>query len=274
MQTTRTALPPIDWSSPTFWGLIVIHAVGIVSLPLALVGILSVSWQMWVFATALAIGRGAIGIGAGYHRYFAHPTYKFVRWPRLSQFLVAVIGSSAGQGGVIWWSGMHRDHHHFTDKPGDPHSPKLYGYWWAHMGWLFRKRTPPISNTKDLTRYRELVWLEKWHFIFPLALAIACFVFGGVSGLLIGFFLSTTIVYQATFCVNSAAHSSGEEENTSRNIWWMSLFAPIGEQWHRNHHRKPNSPRSGEQWWQLDLSYNWLQLLHLIGHIKLKHAPS
>lgn len=272
MQTFLAVKPPIDWSSPTLWGLLGIHAAGLAGLALVCCGLLEVSSEVWAVAAFLAIGRG-VAIGAGYHRYFAHRTYKLVRWKRATQLLMAMAGSSAAQGGVIWWAGVHRDHHRFTDEEGDPHSPKLGGYWWAHMGWMFAKKFVYQSNTSDLSRYPELRWMEKWHWLFPVALALACLLAGGLSGLLIGFFLSTTLLYQSTFLVNSACHSSEDEKDTSRNCWWMSFLMPVGEQWHANHHKSPWSARSGEKWWQVDLSFYWLALLHWIGHIQLKPAP-
>jgi stearoyl-CoA desaturase (delta-9 desaturase) len=51
------------------------------------------------------------------------------------------------QGDVISWAAIHRRHHAFTDRPGDPHSPYRYGTGTAgqlrclvhaNIGWLFR----------------------------------------------------------------------------------------------------------------------------------------
>lgn len=270
---SKKSLPPIAWNSPTLWGLLIIHLVGFSGLVLAAVGVIKVNTTIWIAAFVLAVFRG-LAIGAGYHRYFAHRTFKFTRWERLSQFLLAAWGSSAAQGGVIYWSGTHRDHHRFTDQEGDPHSPKLHGYWWAHMGWMFRKQHVVASNVSDLTRYPELVWMQKWHFLFPALLALICWLWLGVAGVLIVFGVGTVLLYQATFLVNSAAHSTKNAKDTSRNIWWMTLFMPVGEAWHANHHRAPNSARSGEKWWQVDLSYNLLQLLALLRHIRFNRAST
>src|SRR5687768_13777663 len=59
-------------------------------------------------------------ITAGYHRYFAHRSY---RMSRPMQFLMAVGGTSAAQKGPLWWAGNHRDHHRFADTEQDTHSP-------------------------------------------------------------------------------------------------------------------------------------------------------
>src|SRR3989337_595128 len=60
------------------------------------------------------------GVTAGYHRYFSHRSFKCTRW---FQFVLAFLGSSAAQKGVIWWAGHHRDHHRYSDMPEDIHSP-------------------------------------------------------------------------------------------------------------------------------------------------------
>src|SRR5438105_3327352 len=104
-----------------------------------------------------------IGIDVGYHRHFTHGAFKTTTPIRV---LLAILGSMAFQGPVIWWVATHRRHHQMSDQPGDPHSPYRYGgrkyaqlrgLWHAHMGWLFDSacvRAPGWTRyAKDL--YRE-----------------------------------------------------------------------------------------------------------------------
>src|SRR5690349_7619785 len=56
------------------------------------------------------------GITAGFHRYFAHRTYKT---SRVFQFVLACLGCSALQKGPLWWAGHHRHHHRYSDTPQD-----------------------------------------------------------------------------------------------------------------------------------------------------------
>src|SRR5690606_6302562 len=74
----------------------------------------------WLVCFALYAVR-MFGITAGYHRYFSHRTYKL---GRVTQFLMACLGSSSAQKGVLWWAGHHRHHHKFSDMEEDIHSPK------------------------------------------------------------------------------------------------------------------------------------------------------
>src|SRR5262245_25631796 len=73
---------------------------------------------------------------AGYHRYFAHRTYKT---NRVFQFIIAFIGGAAAQKGALWWAGHHRHHHKYSDQDDDIHSPTKRGFWWSHCGWILCK---------------------------------------------------------------------------------------------------------------------------------------
>ncbi|MBY0398727.1 acyl-CoA desaturase, partial [Myxococcota bacterium] len=84
------------------------------------------------------------GITAGYHRYFSHRAFKT---SRAFQFVLALLGCAATQKGPLWWASHHRRHHAFSDQPGDTHSPRE-GFWWAHQGWIFDRR----SSATELAR--------------------------------------------------------------------------------------------------------------------------
>ncbi|MGB1581179.1 MAG: hypothetical protein ACPHER_06700 [Nevskiales bacterium] len=48
------------------------------------------------------------GLTAGYHRYFAHKSY---RAGRGFQFVLAFLGGASLQRGALWWAAKHREHH-------------------------------------------------------------------------------------------------------------------------------------------------------------------
>jgi stearoyl-CoA desaturase (delta-9 desaturase) len=234
-----------------------------------------VSWVALYTCLALYLVR-MIGITAGYHRYFSHRTY---RTSRLFQFLLALLGTSAGQQGPLWWAAHHRYHHKFADTEDDVHSPTLQGFWWSHMGWIL---APENQKTRydlvpDLIRFRELRFLDKFYFIPPLLLAISLWVIGaglshylpawGTSGFQLvvwGFFVGTVLLYHCTFSVNSVTHIFGrrrfETRDNSRNCWPVALIT-MGEGWHNNHHYCPSSERHGFRWWEIDISHYVLKLL-------------
>ena len=66
-----------------------------------------------------------------------------------------------------------------------------------------------LTKISDLACYPELMWLHKYELVPPFVLALLCYAIGGWSGLVVGFFWSTVLVYHATFCINSLAHVRG-----------------------------------------------------------------
>jgi stearoyl-CoA desaturase (delta-9 desaturase) len=102
-------------------------------------------------------------------------------------------------------------------------------------------------------------------------------VIGGWSGLVVGFFLSTVLVYHATFCINSLAHVHGRTRyvtgDDSRNNWLLALFT-MGEGWHNNHHAYQSSVRQGFRWWEIDATFYILKALSWLGLVwDLKTPP-
>jgi len=214
-------------------------------------------------------------ITAGYHRYFSHKSY---RLNRVSQFLLAFGGTMASQKGPLWWAAHHRNHHRFSDTARDVHSPKR-GFWWSHVGWILcdKYNQADMSQIRDFAKYPEIRFINKHDWIGPWTLAVACFLIGGWSGLVIGFFLSTVVLWHTTFTVNSVAHVMGrrayETDDTSRNTLLVAL-ATGGEGWHNNHHRYPWSARQGFRWWQIDMTYYVLRALSWVGIVRdLRPVP-
>jgi stearoyl-CoA desaturase (Delta-9 desaturase) len=229
-------------------------------------------------AVLLCVGTYAIrvfGITAGYHRYFAHKSFKT---SRVFQFVLAWLACSATQKGPLWWAGTHRRHHRYADAPGDPHSPRE-GFYYAHQGWVFDNRWEgtPVEAMREFTQYPELVWLNKYHFVPPLVLALACYGIGGFAGLVWGFAVSTTLLWHATYAVNSFSHVFGrrryETEDTSRNNWLIALLT-FGEGWHNNHHYYMASARQGFFWWEVDFTWYILRALSVFGIVWDLRVPT
>lgn len=229
------------------------------------------------------------GITGGFHRYFAHRTYKTSRW---FQFVLAWLGTSATQLGPIWWAGHHRDHHKFSDTEKDVHSPVQRGFWWAHIGWLWADRfnVTKYENMKDFDKYPEMKWINTYYFIPPIVTAFMMYGLGwvlnawypglGTSGfqmLAWGFFASTVLLYHGTFLVNSATHIVGKRvyptSDNSKNSMWISLLT-MGEGWHNNHHYFPSSESQGLEWWQIDMSHYIITMLSWVGVVwDIKRIP-
>ena len=186
-------------------------------------------------------------ITAGYHRYFSHRSY---RTSRAFQLVLAVLGATAAQRGPLWWAAHHRDHHRFSDRPEDVHSPLQRGFWWSHVGWILSRRhhLTKTARVKDLARFPELRFVDRFHLLFPAALATGLFLAGGWPALLWGFFVSTAALWHATFAINSLAHVLGRRRyatgDDSRNSLALALVT-FGEGWHNNHHFYPSAAQAG-----------------------------
>jgi len=217
------------------------------------------------------------GMTGAYHRYFSHRTYKT---SRPFQFVLGFLGCMGVERGPLWWAATHRKHHRYSDQPEDTHSPVQRGFWYSHVGWLteLKQMDTDLSKVKDLAKYPELLWLDKYHWVAPLSGLIACYFIAGWSGVVLGAFWSTVALWHGTFMVNSLSHLVGsrrfETTDDSRNHWLVAIFT-MGEGWHNNHHHYQASARQGFRWWEIDLSYYVLRCLAAVGLIwDLREPPA
>ena len=143
---------------------------------------------------------------------------------------------------------------------------------------------------RDLERYPELLWLNKWHVVPVFVLGF--FVCGlgmvahrwapglhtdGRQMLVWGFFVSTVFLYHGTFCINSFCHLMGSRryatKDSSRNSLFLALIT-LGEGWHNNHHRYPASERQGFYWWEVDMTHYGLVVLSWFGIVWALRPPA
>ena len=230
--------------------------------------------SVWSVSLALALYVVRMfGVTAGYHRYFSHRSFKT---SRVGQFILAFLAQSSAQRGVLWWAAKHRHHHRFSDLENDVHSPRHRGFLYAHVGWVFQKHhgATDFDAVPDLTKYPELVWLDRHGYFPATVIAVACFALGGWEGLIVGFFWSTVLLYHGTFFINSLAHVHGRQRyvtgDDSRNNWWLAVIT-LGEGWHNNHHAYQRSTRQGFRWYEFDPTFyaltvmSWMKLVWELG---------
>ncbi len=247
-------------------------------------GVIWVGWSPFAAWSAVALYFVRMFAVTGiYHRYFSHKTYSTSRF---GQFLLALWGATTVQRGALWWAYHHRHHHQHSDEEEDAHSPHVHGFWWSHIGWITSRRNFPTdySKVKDLAKYPELVFLNRFDTVVPILFAIGLFITGcllerfapglhttGGQMLVWGFFISTTLLFHGTSCINSMAHLMGRRRykttDDSRNSFILAIIC-LGEGWHNNHHRYQSATRNGFYWWEIDITYYGLKMLSWTGFIK------
>lgn len=284
---TASSDPAAELSDEIDW----LRVLPFLALHLACLGVFWVG----VSPVALAVAAGLyalrmFAITGFYHRYFSHKAF---RTSRPVQFLFALIGATSVQRGPLWWAAHHRNHHRHSDTEADLHSPVTRSLGWAHMGWFLTPRgfATDWDAIRDLARYPELRWIDRFDTLIPIGLAVGLYALGawlershpelGTDGpqmLVWGFFVSTVVLFHATVTINSLAHRYGSRRfptrDNSRNNLWLALLT-FGEGWHNNHHHYPGSARQGFYWWEVDLTYYGLRLLAMLGLIRdLKPVPA
>ena len=237
------------------------------------------SWQGVVLALVLHWITGGLGITLGWHRLVAHRSFQVPKW--LEYFFV-FCGTMAMQGGPIWWIGLHRHHHRFSDQPNDHHD-STKGFWWSHIGWMMYE-VPALKEvpkfTKDIANDPVYRFFDKFFFPMQVALGVLLYAIGtrynvgdaggnlGWSFVFWGIFARLVMVYHCTWLVNSATHKFGyrshESGDNSTNCWWAALLT-YGEGWHNNHHAFQYSARHGLEWWEVDMTWMVIKFLKSVG---------
>ncbi len=243
------------------------------------------SWQALGTVFLLHWLFGSIGICLGYHRMLSHRSFYVPKW---LEYTIATIGAMALQGGPIFWVGGHRQHHGFTeDVIKDPYSASR-GFWWSHMMWIFYSKPEhfEFNNYKsfapDLAADPYYRFLDRYFLFLQIPLAIALYYIGaaqglGISFLVYGVAVRSVFLWHSTWLINSACHkwgyrNFGDTDDHSTNLWWAAILT-YGEGWHNNHHAYPKAARSGLKWWEIDLTWEAINVLRKLGFAKKVYLP-
>ena len=257
--------PPINFMNAGFLTLTPIGALILVPFYQYVIGFNLYEWSLFAF---YMIATG-LSITGGYHRLWSHKSYR-AHWS--VRLFYAIFGAAACQNSILAWSCDHRSHHRFVDDHDkDPYSASR-GFWFSHVGWVFRDYPRHItdnSNVQDLMRDPIVVWQHKYYLplaaltnlVIPLLLGFAV---GRPTGvLLLCFFLRVVLNHHFTFFINSLAHIWGarpySEESSARDNALLA-FLTYGEGYHNFHHTFQHDFRNGVHWWHFDPS-KWLILM-------------
>jgi stearoyl-CoA desaturase (delta-9 desaturase) len=249
----------------------------------AIVYLSAIHFSWWTLGLALVwMGLCGLAITGGYHRLFAHPTYKAAFPVRLFYLL---FGAASVQNSALKWSADHRDHHAETDQDDDPYNAKR-GFWWSHIGWVLYDETPKsnaMDRVGDLERDPLIRFQHRYYLLLALVFGVSIpfgigFAWGDpIGALLCAGFLRLVVQWHATFSINSLAHQIGTQPystaTTARDSW-VTAFVTFGEGYHNFHHRFQGDYRNGVRWFHFDPTKWFVWTLSKIGLAKdLRRMP-
>ena len=257
----------VDWVS--FGFISIYHLLLLIMLPLYLMNTMP-SWSLIGWTLALIVGS-LMSITAGYHRLYAHKTY---RANKLVEWVLLLFGTLATQGSVLQWAHDHRLHHKHVDTDKDPYSAPR-GFWYSHLLWMFEKNEPLNERyLKDLIQDKVLRFQHRWYgwtmaIVNILAVLLLAWITGDLIGaFVIGFLVRLFIVHHSTWFINSLCHMWGAQpyssEHTAVNNFILA-FLTYGEGYHNYHHTFAGDYRNGVRWYQFDPAKYMIWLMSKVG---------
>ena len=232
------------------------HVLLAITLPLYLIA-QRPGWPLLI-GTLLLIVVSLLAITAGYHRLYAHRTY---RVKRAAEWILVFFGTLATQGSVFRWAHDHRLHHRHVDTDGDPYGTQK-GFWHSHLLWMLKEGNPiDPKYISDLKDRRMLIMQDRYYgwlvvLVNLIAVVALALITGDLVGaFVIGFVLRTFIVHHCTWFINSLAHMWGAKpyssEHSAVNNFVLALLT-LGEGYHNYHHTFSGDYRNGVRWYQFD----------------------
>lgn len=263
----RRRFDNLDWVPLTFIG--TYHLFLFVTLPFYLIAH-TPGWTL-IGSTVVLLAGSMLSITAGYHRLYAHRTY---RARRPVEWVLLFFGTLAVQGSVLRWAHDHRRHHSHLDTVDDPYgTPK--GFWHSHLLWMFKK-SPPLDARYlgDLRENRLLVFQHRYYgWLVTAANGVAILAVGWIAGDFVGafviaFLLRLFVTHHSTWFINSLAHLWGSKpystEHSAVNNFILALLT-YGEGYHNYHHTFASDYRNGIRWYQFDPPKYLIWMMSKVG---------
>ena len=179
------------------------------------------------------------------------------------------------------WVAIHRKHHQYSDQPGDPHSPHVFGIWniFCRGVYYYYVAAKDARMTVTYGKGTPDDWMERNVYTshnylgVVLMLAIDVVLFGW-WGFVVWAVQMLWIPFNAAGVVNGIGHWFGyrnaETRDHSRNVvpwdFWVG-----GELLHSNHHLNPASPKLSLKWWEFDIGWMYIQIFRALGLVKLRN---
>jgi stearoyl-CoA desaturase (delta-9 desaturase) len=178
------------------------------------------------------------------------------------------------------WVAVHRKHHAFSDKEGDPHTPLIYGIKRVLFGGALLYND--AANDKKMVEQFGVGtpddWVErnvytKFKNLGILLLLLANIAIFSWWGILIWGIQMLWIPFWAAGVINGVAHYVGyrnydTKENSHNILPWGILIG--GEELHNNHHQFPASAKFERTSMEFDVGWFWIEALETVGLATVK----
>jgi len=224
-----------------------------------------------IIATIILFLLTGISITAGYHRFYAHKSYRI---NKVVEAILLFFGTMTAQNSAIQWSYKHRLHHVHTDKKKDPYNIKK-GFWYAHILWIFEKDQDFDKEiVSDLMNNKLAVFQDKYFISLMILtntsawLAVGWIVKDYIGAFILAVWLRIFLVHHLTFFINSLAHTWGERtfcKELSAVDNYLLAFLTFGEGYHNYHHVFAGDYRNGVRWYHFDPTKWVIWTLYKIG---------
>src|SRR6185436_8445124 len=179
------------------------------------------------------------------------------------------------------WVAVHRKHHTFTDREGDPHSPRLLGFWRVQLFnvayYMREARNPATLETfaPDLRPDRLDRAIFSHGLLGPVVgLSLLCALIGFWPGLIAGLTHAILYVFVMAPLINALGHWRGTKNfaNTAYN-WRVLSWITGGESLHNNHHAHPRSAKFSLRRSEFDPSWMIIRSLAAAGLLVVQGPP-
>lgn len=212
------------------------------------------------------------------HRSATHEGVKFA--PPVEHFMRLWLWLTTGMN-TKEWVAVHRKHHAFSDREGDPHSPVNEGLAEIVFAGVFFYREA-ARDRETLEKYGKGTpddWVErnisKHRFTgLLLMLGLDLVLFGLGVGLLVWIAMAIWIPIFGNV-INGLGHAVGyrnfDTKDHSHNIIPLGLWI-VGEELHNNHHADPRSAKFKAKWYEFDIGWVYIRLLQALRGAKVIYA--
>jgi stearoyl-CoA desaturase (delta-9 desaturase) len=235
------------------------------------------SWVVPLAALTLT-QIAAVSTSVYLHRGLAHRALRL--HPVADLCFRALLWLTTGQNRREWVA-VHRKHHKFTDRTGDPHSPKVLGFWRIQLFNVYYY----VREAKNLDTIRSFapdLPEDRWdRAIFSwgrtglaTGIALLYLVLGVWPGLIVAFTHAALYVFVLAPLINGLGHWRGAQnfENTAYNSRLLALVTG-GESLHNNHHAHPRAPKFSMRRFEFDPSWAVIRFLARLRLVEIVGAP-